>query len=84
MAGQIWISPDFDEEDLDIIEAFEGKYANDEVVFEGFYIKPESPEGTGYPKFTWPHWHGFLIDFRIYRAMNPSRLSRSKWSNGCC
>ena len=43
MAGQIWISPDFDEEDLDIIEAFEGKYANDEVVFEGFYIKPDSP-----------------------------------------
>ena len=46
MAGQIWISPDFDEEDLDIIEAFEGKYANDEVVFGGFYIKPESPEGA--------------------------------------
>lgn len=47
MAGQIWISPDFDEEDQDIIEAFEGKYANDEVVFEGFYIKPESAEDSG-------------------------------------
>ena len=42
MAGQIWISPDFFEEDWDLIEAFEGKYANDEVVFEGFYIGPKS------------------------------------------
>ena len=40
--GLIWISPDFDEPDQELIDAFEGKYANDEVVFEGFYIKPES------------------------------------------
>ncbi len=44
MAGQIWISPDFDDADQDIIDAFEGKYANDEVVFKGFYVKPDSAE----------------------------------------
>ena len=37
--SKVWISPDFDEPDQDIIDAFEGKYANDEVVFDGFICK---------------------------------------------
>ena len=43
MAGQIWISPDFYEEDTDLIEAFEGKYSND-ALFEPFLIHSESGE----------------------------------------
>ena len=43
MKDRIWISPDFDEEDLEIIEAFEGKYSNDSL-FEPFLIHPESGE----------------------------------------
>ena len=43
MKGQIWISPEFYEDDPDIIEAFEGKYSND-VLFEPFLIHPETGE----------------------------------------
>ena len=43
MKGQIWISPDFDEPDEDLIAAFEGKYSNDSL-FEPFLIHPESSE----------------------------------------
>ena len=49
LEGLIWISPDFDEPDQDIIDAFEGKYSNDEVVFEGFYIKHGSTDESGAP-----------------------------------
>ena len=54
LKGLIWISPDFDEPDQEIIDAFEGKYANDEVVFEGFYIKPEATEESSSPDLTDP------------------------------
>ena len=43
MKGQIWISPEFYEEDIDLIEAFEGKYSND-ALFEPFLIHPETTE----------------------------------------
>ena len=42
--GLIWIAPDFDD-DTEIIEMFEGKYSNDEVLFEGFLVRPEADEG---------------------------------------
>ncbi len=41
--GKIWISPEFFEEDMEIIEAFEGKYSDDSL-FEPFLIKPDSGE----------------------------------------
>ena len=37
--SQSWIAPDLPETSQEIIEAFEGKYANDEVVFEGYLCK---------------------------------------------
>ena len=38
---EVWISPEFFEEDMEIIEAFEGKYSNDSL-FEPFLLKPDS------------------------------------------
>ena len=43
--SNIWMAPDFDD-DTDIIEAFEGKYSNDEHLFEGYLIRPDSNEET--------------------------------------
>lgn len=40
MKGQIWISPDFCDDDPEIIEAFEGKYS-DETLFEPYIVQPE-------------------------------------------
>ena len=41
--GKVWISPEYFEEDLEIIEAFEGKYSDDSL-FEPFLASPESNE----------------------------------------
>ena len=38
---EMWITPEFFEEDMDIIEAFEGKYSND-YLFEPFLLKSDS------------------------------------------
>ena len=43
LKGLIWMAPDFDD-NTEIIEAFEGKYANDDHLFEGFLIQPEPDE----------------------------------------
>lgn len=40
---EMWITPEFFEEDLEIVEAFEGKYSNDSL-FEPFLLKPDSHE----------------------------------------
>ena len=37
--GWAWTAPELPETSQEIIEAFEGKYANDEVVFEGYLCK---------------------------------------------
>ena len=39
--AKVWISPEYFEEDTEIIEAFEGKYSDDSL-FEPFLIDPES------------------------------------------
>ena len=39
--AKVWISADYFEEDMEIIEAFEGKYSDDSL-FEPFLIHPES------------------------------------------
>ncbi len=38
---EIWITPQFYEEDMEIIESFEGKYSN-ESMFEPFLLKSDS------------------------------------------
>ena len=43
--GDIWTASDLPETTEDIIEAFEGKYSNDEHLFEGYLIRPDSDEG---------------------------------------
>ena len=47
LKGLISISPDFDDTDQDIIDAFEGKYSNDEALFDGYYVKPGSAGESG-------------------------------------
>ena len=42
--GKVWISPEYFEEDTEIIDAFEGKYSNDSL-FEPFLVDPDSREG---------------------------------------
>ena len=37
--GRDWTAPELPDTSQEIIEAFEGKYANDEVVFEGYLCK---------------------------------------------
>jgi hypothetical protein len=49
LKGLTWISPDFDEPDQDVIDAFVGKYSNDEVVFEGFLTKSVPGEESPLP-----------------------------------
>lgn len=39
--GRIWMSPDFDD-NTEIIEAFEGKYSDDDHLFEDYLVRPES------------------------------------------
>ena len=39
--AKVWISPEYFEEDTEIIEAFEGKYSNDSL-FEPFLVHPEA------------------------------------------
>ena len=41
--GKIWLAPDFDD-NTEIIEAFEGKYSNDEHLFEDYLVRPQSVE----------------------------------------
>ena len=40
-AAKVWISPEYFEEDMEIIEAFEGKYSDDSL-FEPFLVHPEA------------------------------------------
>ena len=52
--AKVWISPEYFEEDMDIIEAFEGKYSDDSL-FEPFLTHPEAGDGklndtTGSPQ----------------------------------
>ena len=52
--AKVWISPEYFEEDMDIIEAFEGKYSDDSL-FEPFLTHPEAGNGklndtTGSPQ----------------------------------
>ena len=42
-----WIAPDLPETSQEIIDAFEGKYSNDDHLFEGFLIQPDSDEAHG-------------------------------------
>lgn len=44
--AKVWISPEYFEEDMEIIEAFEGKYSDDSL-FEPFLTHPES--GKSHP-----------------------------------
>ena len=43
--GDAWIASDLPETTEDIIEAFEGKYSNDEHLFEGYLVQPDPDEG---------------------------------------
>ena len=38
--AKVWISPEYLEEDMEIVEAFEGKYSDDSL-FEPFLVNPE-------------------------------------------
>lgn len=40
--GVAWTASDLPETTEDIIEAFEGKYSNDEHLFKGYLIQPDS------------------------------------------
>ncbi len=39
-----WVAPDLPETSQEIIDAFEGKYSNDDHLFEGFLIHRETDE----------------------------------------
>ena len=45
--GETWAAPDLPETSQEIIDAFEGKYSNDDHLFEGYLIRPDSAEETG-------------------------------------
>ena len=45
--GNIWVASDIPETSQEIIDAFEGKYSDDDHLFEGYLIRPGSTEETG-------------------------------------
>ncbi len=45
--GNAWVAPDLPETSQEIIDAFEGKYSNDDHLFEGYLIRPDAAEETG-------------------------------------
>ena len=46
--GNMWVASELPETSQEIIDAFEGKYSNDDHLFEGYLIRPDSDEETGY------------------------------------
>ena len=45
--GNTWVAQDLPETTQEIIDAFEGKYSNDDHLFEGYLIRSDSGEETG-------------------------------------